>query len=87
MKTLFIILFVSFTLSAMAVENGKDFNQVIMKDVQMDAKETESAFQKRGAFRGPASVDETEGQRLQDQMNQDKKIEKMNFRQNQPSKW
>lgn len=87
MKTLFIILSVFFSLSAMAVENGKDFNQAIMKDVQKDAQETESTFQKKGSFRGPASVDETKSQRLQDQMRQDKKIEKMNFRQNQPSKW
>jgi len=83
MKTLFAILTLSISFSALAT----DFNKVMLEDVRKDVKQNEDSYQKTSRTRGPASVQESESSRLEDQMNQEKKMEKMNFRQNLPSKW
>ena len=87
MKTLIIISSILLSFNIFAAEKIGDFNRALMEDVKQDLRNDEDTYKARS--RGPASVQEevTTGSRLEDQMNQDKKIEKMNFRQNQPSKW
>lgn len=87
MKTLILIssLFLSFNI--FANDKAPDFSRAMIESVQQDLIQHEDAY-KKAPTRGPASVDETSStQRLEDQINQDKKIEKMNFRQNQPGRW
>lgn len=62
-----------------------DFTKVMLEDVKLDYKKHEDSYQKK-TIRGPASVS-NDSNRLEDQMNQDKKIEKMNFKQIGPSRW
>jgi hypothetical protein len=86
MKTLTLISTFLISLSAFANPKAGDFNRAIMEDVKDDLRQHEDVY--KAPSRGPASVDEvSERKRLEDQMKQEKKIEKMNFRQNQPSKW
>lgn len=62
-----------------------DFTKVILEDLKSDYKKHEDSYQKKSS-RAPASVN-TDSERLQDQINQDKKMEKINFKQIGPSKW
>lgn len=87
MKTLIILSSLLVSLNLFAKDKGNDFNKLMMEDVKEDLIKHEDTY-KKSPSRGPASVEKvSSGERLEDQMNQDKKIEKMNFRQNQPSRW
>ncbi|GEM_PF-7015441 len=90
MKTLILISSLILSFNIFASEKGKDFNKAMMEDVKEDLLKHDDTYHKYPTrARGPASVNEedTKGKRLEDQMNQDKKIEKMNFKQIGPNNW
>ena len=84
MKTLIIISLI-FSAAVMAKTEVKKLNDALMKDVQKDISDENNDSLKR-VSRGPASAEvemEPEGKYIEDQ----KKIDKSNFRQIGPNKW
>ena len=85
MKTiLFGLLLLSFSAGASEV---KDFNKVLLQNVQKDIKNDNiHSFEKGSLRRGPASVTEEEGQ-PDNVIKEVPKFDKMNNRQIGPNKW
>lgn len=84
MKTLIVLSVLVFTSVSLASEM-KDFNKLLIKDVQKDIQnQNDQRFRTKEVTRGPASVGaDIEGSQIEET----KKVEKSNFRQIGPNKW
>lgn len=84
MKTIIVLSLVLFSSLAFAKEM-KDFNKVLIHDVQKDLEtQNDQRFKAKEARRGPASVEaDSEGSQIEETQ----KVEKSNFRQIGPNKW
>lgn len=83
MKYSIITILALFSLSALA-RDVKDFNKILIEDVQKDISSDNDQALKSRSFRGPASVVEDVSHPVEQE---DNKFEKRNIRQTGSQKW
>ena len=83
MKYSIICIFALFSLTSFA-RDVKDFNKVLIEDVQKDISSDNDQALRTRSFRGPASVVEEASAPVQQE---DNKFEKRNIRQTGSQKW